>query len=183
MTKEVLFIQGAGAGTHDEWDNKLVDSLSGALGRGYDVRYPRMPNESGPNPVIWKAAITDALAALAEDAVLVGHSIGGAILIDALADAPPKQRFGGVFLIAPPFIGAGGWPSDDIAPMADVGARLPSRMPTYIYHGSEDDTVPSEHVDLYATAIPGAIVRRLPGRDHQLNDNLAEVAADIRAST
>jgi hypothetical protein len=26
-TRQILFIQGGGAGTHDEWDNKLVESL------------------------------------------------------------------------------------------------------------------------------------------------------------
>ncbi|MEP7191263.1 MAG: hypothetical protein ABI903_00175 [Actinomycetota bacterium] len=25
--RQILFIQGGGAGTHDEWDNKLVESL------------------------------------------------------------------------------------------------------------------------------------------------------------
>ena len=40
---QVLFIQGGGAGTHDEWDDKLVESLRHELGDGYEVRYPRMP--------------------------------------------------------------------------------------------------------------------------------------------
>ncbi len=53
-------------------------------------------------------------------------------------------------------------------------------MPIYLYHGSEDDTAPYAHVDLYKQAIPQAHVRKLEGRDHQLNDDLSEVAADIR---
>src|SRR5690606_16023853 len=48
MRRQVLFIQGAGQGTYAEWDNKLVDSLVKALGRDYEVRYPRMPNEADP---------------------------------------------------------------------------------------------------------------------------------------
>jgi hypothetical protein len=36
------------------------------------------------------------------------------------------------------------------------------------------------HVDLYKKSIPHAQVRKLEGRDHQLNDDLSEVAADIR---
>jgi pimeloyl-ACP methyl ester carboxylesterase len=65
--------------------------------------------------------------------------------------------------------------------MAGVGARLPARTPIHLYHGSADDTAPLAHVDLYESAIPGAIVHRLQDRDHQLNNDLSEVAADIRA--
>ena len=57
----------------------------------------------------------------------------------------------GIFLIAAPFVGKGGLPSEDIESMA--------------------------HVDLYERAIPQAIVRRLVDRDHQLNENLSELTA------
>ena len=181
MTKQVLFIQGGGAGAHDEWDNKLVDSLRRELGPGYDVRYPRMPNEADPSYIRWKAALAEEIARLDDGAILIGHSLGGTILINALAEAPPTPRLAGIFLLAAPFVGAGGWPSDDIEPMADLGARLPPKTPIHIYHGSQDDTAPFGHADLYERAIPGAKLHRLPGRNHQLNDDLAEVAAAVRA--
>jgi predicted alpha/beta hydrolase family esterase len=180
MTAQVLFIQGGGAGTHDEWDSKLVDSLRRELGTGYDVRYPRMPNEADPSYPVWKARLADEIASLDDGVIVMGHSVGGTILINALAEVPPKQKLAGVFLIAAPFVGAGGWPSDDIS-TANLGARLPPETPIYLYHGGMDDTVPPTHVDLYVDAIPRAMVRRLPDRDHQLNNDLAEVAADIRA--
>ena len=47
--RQVLFIQGGGEGTYDEWDDKLVASLRRELGAGHNVRYPRMPNEEDPN--------------------------------------------------------------------------------------------------------------------------------------
>ena len=36
-TRQVLFIQGGGAGVHDGWDNKLSDSLRRELGTGFEV--------------------------------------------------------------------------------------------------------------------------------------------------
>jgi hypothetical protein len=181
MKKQILFIQGGGEGVHDAWDSKLVDSLRRELGPGYDISYPSMPNEADPRYILWKAALADAIDGLEDGAALVGHSIGGTILINVLAEAPPKRPLAGLFLVAAPFVGAGGWPSEDIRPMADIGARLPPKMPIHLYCGSNDATVPAAHMDLYAAAIPGVIVHRLHGRDHQLNDDLAEVAADIRA--
>jgi predicted alpha/beta hydrolase family esterase len=179
--KQVLFVQGAGTGTHDEWDNHLVDSLKRQLGSGYDVRYPRMPNEADPTYAQWRDALVRELAALREGAIIVGHSIGAAFVVHALADDPPPRKPAGIFLVAPPFIGLGGWRNDDIPAKTELGSLLPRGAPVFLYHGTQDDIVPLAHVDLYRHAIPQATVRRLHGRDHQLNNDLAEIAADIRA--
>jgi predicted alpha/beta hydrolase family esterase len=179
MPYQALFVQGGGGGTHDEWDNKLVASLERKLGPDCDIRYPRMPDEADPDYARWKAALKKEFATLGDGAILVGHSIGGTILIHVLAEKPPEWTPGGIFLIAAPFVGEGGWPGEDIRPIADLGARLPPRVPVYLYHGSQDETAPYAHVGLYARAIPQAVVRRLTDRDHQLNNDLSEVAADI----
>ncbi|HTJ59401.1 MAG TPA: alpha/beta fold hydrolase [Devosiaceae bacterium] len=182
MRRQILFVQGGGEGTHEEWDNKLVDSLGRELGPDYEIHYPRMPNEAEPEYAPWKAALGEELAKLNEGAILVGHSIGGAILISALAADPPEIALGGVFLIAAPFLGDGGWPSEDIKAQKDLGAALPQGIPIYLYHGSRDEIVPMAHCDLYAKAIPQAVTRHLKDRNHQLDDDLSEVARDIRSS-
>jgi predicted alpha/beta hydrolase family esterase len=181
MSKQVLFIQGGGAGAHDEWDNKLIESLARELGPTSQIRYPRMPDEADPCYAAWKAVLEQQIAALDDGAILIGHSLGGTVLINTLAENPPHRKLSGVFLIAAPFVGAGGWPSEGIKPSPELGAKLPEATPIYLYHGSADNTAPFAHVDLYARAIPYAIVRRLEGRNHQLDDDLTEVAADIRA--
>jgi predicted alpha/beta hydrolase family esterase len=179
--RKILFVQGGGAGVHDHWDNKLVDSLVRHLGPDFPVTYPRMPNEADPDYGAWKTALCEALTELGAGALLVGHSIGGTFLIHALAEGLSHRRSpDGVFLVAPPFIGEGGWPSEALAPPSNLGARLPEQMPIHLYFGQEDDTVPPSHADLYRNAIPQSVVRRLPGRDHQINNDLTEVAADIR---
>jgi len=180
LTNQVLFIQGGGEGTHDEWDNEILESLERELGPDYAVRYPRMPHEADPKYADWKAAIKRELAGLGDGAILIGHSIGGTILIRTLTDDPPKLTVGGIFLIAAPFVGDGGWHSEDSETLSDLGRNLPEQIPIYLYHGSKDETAPFGHIDLYAKAIPQAVVRRLSGRDHQLNNDMSEVAADIR---
>ena len=178
--RNVLFVQGGGENVHDQWDNKLVDSLQRNLGADYEITYPLMPNEADPDYGTWKAALYQEFANLRDDALLVGHSIGGMILVKALEEEPSQRAFGGIFLIAAPFVGEGGWTSDDVELPTDLGSRLPASMPVYLYHGSSDEEIPFDHVELYARAIPQAVVRPLTGRDHQLNEDLSEVAADIR---
>jgi pimeloyl-ACP methyl ester carboxylesterase len=51
----------------------------------------------------------------------------------------------------------------------------------HVFHGSADEIAPPSHADLYARAIPQAQLHRLSGRDHQLNNDLSEVAKAIRA--
>jgi predicted alpha/beta hydrolase family esterase len=180
MTNQVLFIQGGGEGVHDEWDSKLVGSLERELGAVYEIRYPRMPNEADPKYTLWKAVLKKEFVKLPAGAVLVGHSIGATILINVLAEESSSLSLSGIFLIAAPFVGQGGWSSEDIAPMSDLGARLQQSWWIYLYHGSDDDTAPFTHVDLYEKAIPQAVVRRLASRNHQLDEDMSEVAADIR---
>jgi predicted alpha/beta hydrolase family esterase len=178
--RDVLFVQGAGEGVHADWDVHLVASLRRELGPGYDVRYPPMPNEADPTMAAWRPVLERELASLRPGAVVVGHSAGGTMLIHVLADAAPAPALGAVVLIAAPFVGEGGWASEEIAPRADLAERLPVAAPVLLYHGGDDAEVPVAHVDRYAAAIPHAHVRRLDGRDHQLNNDLSEVARDIR---
>jgi len=178
-TRHVLFVQGGGKGAHDQWDDKLVASLERALGPDYDIRYPRMPNERAPSFKAWGATLGREIARLDDGAILVGHSIGGTILIHALAEQPKLLRnIAAVHLIAAPFVGDGGWPSDDIVSPQNWAAPF-AGVTVYLYQGDADKTTPNTHVDLYAKAIPQAHVRRLKGRDHQLNNDLSEIAEDI----
>jgi predicted alpha/beta hydrolase family esterase len=176
---QILFVQGAGEDVHEQWDNKLVDSLRRELGPGYEVRYPLMPNEADPHVAAWGVALESEIAALQSGAIVVGHSIGGTILLNVLAERAPAVGLGAIVLIAAPFVGHGGWKSDDIEPLRPRRAPAPG-VPVFLYHGDKDTIAPIAHVALYAAAIPHAHVRQLANRDHQLNNDLSEVASDIR---
>lgn len=181
MSRQILFVQGGGEGTHDDWDNKLVDSLRSELGEAFEIRYPRMPDEDDPSYATWGPAIRREIAALDEGATVVGHSVGGTLLIRSVAEQPPALRLGAIVLVATPFVGDGGWPDEEFETPSDLGARLPEGVSVHLFHGLEDGTAPPVHADLYARVIPQAQVHRLPGRDHQLGNDLAEVAEVIRA--
>ena len=120
------------------------------------------------------------LATLDDGAVVVGHSVGGTILLHTLTEHPPEVRLGAIVLLATPFVGDGGWPADEFAFSDDLGATLPHGVPVHLFHGLDDDTAPPAHAERYARAIPQAEVHLLPGRDHQLSNDLREVAHVIR---
>jgi pimeloyl-ACP methyl ester carboxylesterase len=140
-----------------------------------------MPGEDDPSYSAWKAALLEEFVSLEDCAILVGHSVGGTILIHVLAEQPLIPRFAGLFLIAAPFIGECGWPGDDIDDRKDFSGCLPPGVPIYLYHGADDTVVPTAHVHLYAQAIPYAVIRTFERRDHQLNNDLSDIARDIRS--
>lgn len=178
--QQILFIQGGGAGVHDEWDDKLVASLRRELGDGYEIRYPRMPDEDEPSYAKWSEAIGREAGEMGDGAILIGHSIGGTIAIQAMAERRLTGRLDAIILVAAPFVGKGGWPGDDFEFADNLGARLPAGVPVHIFHGSADDTAPPAHADIYARVIPQAKLHRLSGRDHQLGNDLSEVAEVVR---
>jgi predicted alpha/beta hydrolase family esterase len=180
MTRQVLFVHGAGEGAH-ACDSKLAMSLREKLGAGYVVHYPMMPDEANPDYGAWTRCIGEELARLGNDVVLAGHSIGASVLIRFLTAGALQQSVAGVFLIAAPF-----WHDHEVwrwkeaeLPV-DAADMLPSGVPVFLYHGREDEIAPFSHLALYAKTFPQAIVRALDGRNHQLNDDLTEVADDIR---
>lgn len=182
MKKHVLFVHGAGEGAHEE-DRTLAESLQNALGAGYDVRSPQMPNEDSPEYGAWRDRISEELAGMNGAAVLVGHSFGASVLLKYLSEEGPERPVAGVFLVAAPFWGAEEWDADEYALREDCASRLPGGLPIFFYHGRDDEVVPFAHLALYAERLPRATFREFDGRGHQFDDDLSEVAGDIKAST
>lgn len=178
MVKQVLFVQGGGEGAH-EADAKLAAHLQSELGPDYHVHFPMMPNEASPDYAAWSRHLSEVLAALGSDAILVGHSLGASMLIKILVEKESRHGVGGVFLIAAPYWGDQGWASEEDELPKDAGTRL--SLPLFLYHSRDDEVVPYAHVELYLKAFPHAQLRPLSGRNHQLDDDLSEVAADIRS--
>jgi uncharacterized protein len=178
MPRQVLFIHGGGGGAY-EADAKLAESLRRELGPDYSVRYPEMPDEEEPDYETWKKFMTRELASMGKAPVLVGHSIGASVMIRMLAEGKTRG-LGGAFLVAAPFWHdhkVWRWPEVELP--KDAAENLKDGAPLFFYHGIADETVPVEHMALYAKVAPHASFRRLKGRNHQLNEDMSEVARDI----
>ena len=102
MKTDVLFIHGAGNCAYEE-DELLATSLQKALGPDYKVRYPKMPTEDSSTYADWKAPIETELSRLNEAVVLVGHSVGGSVLLKFLSEGRVSPPVAGLFVMAAPF--------------------------------------------------------------------------------
>lgn len=180
MRKPVLFIQGAGEGAYQE-DAKLAASLQDALGAEYHVIYPKMPDEENPKDEAWMAQIAEELASLEDNVILVGHSAGGAVLLKYLLKKNVQKPIAGIFLISIPYWGPEDEQGEEYTFHEGFASQLPAGVPIFLYHSRDDEWVPFAHLGIYAEKIPQATTREFDGRGHQFNNDLSEVAADIKS--
>jgi predicted alpha/beta hydrolase family esterase len=183
MTKHLLFIQGAGEGAFEE-DKALAKSLRQSLGPDYDVHYPAMPDEENAPYEQWKQHIRDELAGMYGSVVLVGHSVGGSVLAKCIGDLKVEQPIVGIFLIAAPFWGGDGWRYEGYEEYElpkDVASKVPSGASVFLCHCRDDAVVSFDHLALFAEVFPQAKVRAIDKGGHQFNNDLSDVARDIKS--
>jgi predicted alpha/beta hydrolase family esterase len=173
-------VQGGGKGAHAE-DQELATSLQRNLGAGYKVIFPKMPNESDPDYKAWDKAIDRRLARIDRAIVLVGHSVGGAILLKYLSEKTIRLPVTGLFLLAAPYVNADeNWRDDASALKPDFGSKLSSIPHISLYHCRDDEVVPFAHLSLYAAKLPQATIRSFRTGGHQFRNVLSKIATDIR---
>jgi predicted alpha/beta hydrolase family esterase len=179
----VLFIHGGGQGAY-EADALLAESLQKELGSAYDVRYPRMPLEEDAGYLDWKVQIAAEFASLEDEVVLVGHSVGGSILLKFLSEEPVGISIAGLFLIAAPYFGGDqNWNYEELTLSPNFPEKLSRFARIFLYHSRDDEIVPFTHLAFYAAKLPQAMIREFDGRGHQFRNDVAEIARDIRDTT
>lgn len=90
--KKILFIHSAGPQGRKEGSDFLLSHLKHSL-KDYWLAHPQMPDPDNPHYLSWKGCIEKELKALADDSILVGHSLGGSVLVKYLSEANSGKRF------------------------------------------------------------------------------------------
>lgn len=180
MNKHVLFIQGGGGEEDYAADTKLVASLQEVLGEAYVVHYPLLPNESVPD-FGRKKQIGKEISLIKGEIILVGHSLGASMLLKYLSEIQIRKKIAGIFLISTPFwSGNEDW-KHGLKLKEDFADKIHKSIPIFLYHSKDDEEVPFDHLELYAQHLPQATVRKITDGGHQLNNNLSNVAKDIKS--
>ena len=176
----MLFVQGGGSMWAPDGSGVLVRYLEKSLGNDFDVVAPEMPDaETDPHYVPWRARIDAELHAMDGSVVLVGHSLGGSVLLKYLTEGPPPRPISGLFLLSTPWWGPDGWAYDEYAVPSDFASRLPD-VPTFLFHSRDDPEVPFTHMALYESRLPNATSRPIDGTNHSFTNGLPELVSDIR---
>lgn len=180
--KQILFAHsGGGQGRPGEGSFDLVSSLKQQLSNEYDILYPIIDDPEAPTYKMWKKLFSTEFKRIKQPVILVGHSLGGSMLLKYLSEEKPKIAISALFLVATPLWGKSGWEVEDFVLQEDFEAELKHITKVYLYHCNNDAIVPFEHLSFYKAAFPQSIVSVINGTDHAFATGLPELTADIKA--
>jgi len=179
MRKPILFIQGAGNMHKPLGSGKLIASLQEQLGSDYHVLAPDMPDPDHPRYLAWRDQIEQELGKLDADVLLIGHSLGGSMLLKYLAEGTYQKPIAGMFLVAVPYWGKQDWELEYAVP-DDFASHLPPIRHLFLYHSRSDEEVPFASLLRYQEHLPQATVRVLDGKHHSFTEGLPLLAQDIK---
>jgi uncharacterized protein len=181
MPAAVLFLHSAGPQGPGEGSEPFVARLRDQLGSGFEVSFPIMRDPDEQHYVPWSERIGQILGEADERLVVVGHSLGGSVVLKYLAETGRHEPIAGLVLVATPLWGREeewelewalpeGWPR--------AGTELPS---TFLFHSRDDEEIPFAHLDRYAELLPDASAHPLDGNGHLFDrGDLSEILDAVR---
>lgn len=159
------------------------DSFARALGRGFSVLQPKMPNPENATYVEWSIWFWKFIPFIKSGAILVGHSLGGIFLAKYLATHRFPKKVKATILIAAPFSDSG--LNDEslrdfklpasLKKFAAQGGRI------FIYHSADDPVVPFRDAQEYSRTLPDATLRLFRRKKHFNQPTFPELVADIHS--
>ncbi|MET0298381.1 MAG: alpha/beta fold hydrolase [Flavitalea sp.] len=181
MKSDILFIHGAGDGAY-EWTLPRITPIH-ELYDHYRFHFPRMPKPDAPSYQKWSKQLKEELMHIDDQAILVGHSLGGSVLLKYFSEndeSIPDDKYKALFLVSTPFWGENGWDGNEFELRSDFAKHLGMFSNIYILHNEDDDVVPFSHHKIYLDKIPGAVAISFKSGEHLATENLASIVDVVR---
>lgn len=155
--------------------------LQEALGEGYEVALLRMPSAQNAKYSEWKLWFDKHVPLMADEIILVGHSLGGVFLAKYLSEVTLPKKVRGVFLIAAPYGNGPDYSLADFKLPASLDALWEQCANVVLYHSTDDPVVPFSDLKAYQVQLPYARASIYGDRGHFLDESFPELVADIKA--
>lgn len=180
MAQEVLFVHSAGKQGKEEGSYRLIEYLQRKLGGDYHLIVPLMPDPENPRFGAWAKEIKSVMQKSQGDLLIIGHSLGGSVLLKHLSESTTDKNIKAIFLVATPFWGSKDWQIEEFELRRDFVHSLPPFSKIFLYHSKGDEWVPVQHMIMYAQQFPQATLRMLEGDEHEFYNGLPELVNDIK---
>ena len=155
--------------------------LQSVLGQGYKVFTPRMPNGNNAKYLEWKLYFEKFLPLLDDNAIFVGHSLGGIFLAKYFSEEVITKKVKAVFLVAAPYNTASQHPLADFIFPEGVASLEKNVDRIFLYHSTDDMVVPFSNFKQFVEDLPHAEIRVFEDRKHINQEEFPELVADIQS--
>lgn len=178
--KQVFFLHSAGPqGTH-EGSSDFVSWLKAKLSTEYEILHPSMPDPDNPDYNAWKLRLDKEFKYIKGDVALIGHSLGGSVLLKYLTTNQVQFNILGLYLCASPFWGKDtDWQYQPFTLSPDFAKNLPPIKNLHIYHSKDDPFVPFSHAQLYKEELPNSVLHAIEGDSHVFDEGIERLSEDI----
>jgi uncharacterized protein len=197
--KQVIVIHGGDTfASYDEYLSSLRDflidferyraggtnwkrTLGLALGDGYEIISPDMPDKSNAKYAEWKIWFEKFIPYLDPKVIFIGHSLGGIFLAKYLSENTLPKTILATFLVAACY-------DDKNSDYSLADFVLPEHLDNFskqsqrifLYHSSDDRVVPFADLAKYQKALPNATARTFTDRGHFNQETFPELVEDVR---
>lgn len=155
-------------------------TLSPALGDGYDVLSLRMPCPDNAKYLEWKILFEKLLPLLSDQAIFIGHSLGGIFLAKYFSEEGKSERVKALLLVAAPYERGDEYSLGDFEFTDDLRCLASSDIPIHLYQSKDDPIVPFSNLERYVQALPSAVPHIFEGHGHFLGEEFPEIIEDIK---
>lgn len=182
MKKKIFFAHSGGAqGSPGQGSYDLVEWLRRSLQNDFEIFCPVIEDPEAPSYDMWKRMLDSEFSSLDGEIILIGHSLGGSMLLKYLSEEQTELQIAGLFLISTPCWGKGGWSVDEFKLRTNFDAQLPEIPTIHLFHSTDDPIVPFEHLEFYKNSFPDASVYEISGDDHVFANGLPKVVEGIKS--
>ncbi len=155
-------------------------SLQPALGEQFQVIAPKMPNADNAHYEEWKIRFENILKALAEELIIVGHSLGAIFLARYLAENKINKKIKATFLIGAPSAATANESLGDFEIADDLSGFEKQGGKIVLYHSKDDPVVPYSQTEFYTHKLPHAVLYTFEDRNHFLQSEFPELVEEIK---
>ncbi|MEP6596143.1 MAG: alpha/beta hydrolase [Ginsengibacter sp.] len=179
--KQIFFAHSGGEQeSHGKGSYDLVLFLRAELGDKFNVHYPIIEKPEEPTYAMWNKMLKTEFTKLKDSVILIGHSLGGSMLLKFLSEEQIKLEITALFLIAAPWWGKEGWNVDEFVLKKNFVSTLPDIPLISFYHSKNDEIVPYQHLSFYRNLFPSAFIHEVKGKDHAFQKGLPELVEVIK---
>lgn len=182
MNPAIMFIHSAGPQGENQGSSNLIKYVRNGLSNNVEVISPKMPTPEDPRYNDWKNVMEKELLKLSGEVILIGHSLGGSVLLKYLSEEVYRVKVLGLFIVAAPFWGIDDdWQRKDFFLQEGFEQHLKEIPHIFLYHSRGEEIVPFSHHIAFAEKLPQSTCRVIDGADHLFENGLPKLVRDIRS--